>query len=159
MAPTCIDLRSWANTHRYRWRWEESRQAGEDDPFLVEIPCKRGLIYPKGGDDILAFTVSFDAWRSMLEIGVKPKRVGDKEREGMFPVELLDQVAAILRPKRLPGSAELTPEQLANLRKGQIGLQSAMNQGPKTAPEPTLTGLSIILEGLVEKEALEALHP
>jgi hypothetical protein len=100
LSKACIDLRPWAKANRYRWRWEESRQPGEDDAFLVEILCQRGLIYPKGGSDVLAFTTSADAWKSLLEIGVKPKRVGEKEREGQFPIELLDQVAAILKPRK-----------------------------------------------------------
>jgi hypothetical protein len=49
--------------------------------WFVEILCKRGLIYPKGGDEVLAFTISTDAWRALLEIGCTAKRVGDKERE------------------------------------------------------------------------------
>jgi hypothetical protein len=126
----CIDLRPWATTHRYRWRWEESRQPGEDDAFLVEILCQRGLIYPKGGGEILVFTTSTDAWRSLIEIGVEPKRVGDKEREGVFPVELLDQVAAILRPKR---RRSLDPD-----RARAMGKATAYGaQGRKTAQETT----------------------
>jgi len=103
----------------------------------VEILCKRGLIYPKGGLEILAFTTSADAWRSLLEIGVMPKRIGDKEKEGVFPVDLLDDVAAILRPKRLGGSRNLTSEQLANLSEGRKMMKAALKKGPKTAQQQT----------------------
>ena len=102
----CVNLRIWAKAHRYRYRLEESYKAEDgmhvrgDGRWFVEILCRRGLIYPKGGRELLAFTTSTDAWRSLVEIGVKPIRVGDKEREGEFPVELLDQVAAILKPRR-----------------------------------------------------------
>jgi hypothetical protein len=61
MDPVCIDLRPWADAKRYRWRLEESYHAEKperrgDGRWYVEILCQRGLIYPKGGDEILAFT-------------------------------------------------------------------------------------------------------
>jgi hypothetical protein len=57
--PTCIDLRSCAKQHRYRWRYEESYGAEKpenrgDGRWYVEIICRYGLIYPKGGATLLA---------------------------------------------------------------------------------------------------------
>jgi hypothetical protein len=49
-----------------------------------------------------------------------------------FPVELLDHVAAILRPKRLGGSAKLTAEQLANLQEGRKRLENSRQESPET---------------------------
>ena len=131
MKSTCIDLRPWAHSHRYRWRWEESRQIGEDDPFYVEVVCRYGLIYPKGKDVLLAYASS----------GVKSKiralgpDIEHHQSDGnnevfRFPVELLDEIAAILKPKRLPGRAEPTSDQLQILKKhafqgGQIALKTS----------------------------------
>jgi hypothetical protein len=121
----CIDLREWANDHRYRFRLEESYKAESnthirgDGRWFVEILCKRGLIYPKGGREILAFTKSTDAWKSLLKIGVQPHQVGDRERIAWFLPELLDQVAAILRPKR---RKTISPEHLKALQDGRKSL-------------------------------------
>jgi hypothetical protein len=99
-----------------------------DGRWFVEIVCQRGLIYPNRGADVLAFTTSADAWKSLLEIGVKPNRVGDKERECSFPVSLLDQVAAIVKPKR---RRSLDPD-----RARAIGRATAYGaQSGKTAQE------------------------
>jgi hypothetical protein len=112
-----VDLRPWARANRYRFRLEESFKAESnthvrgDGRWYVEILCQRGLIYPKGGNEILAFATSTDAWQSLLELGCKPHQVGDKERVCRFPVELLDEVAAILRPRRRR-VIMLAPEQI-----------------------------------------------
>ena len=58
--PPCIDLRPWAKQHRYRWRYEESYGAEKpenrgDGRWYVEIICRYGLIYPKGGATLLAY--------------------------------------------------------------------------------------------------------
>jgi hypothetical protein len=113
----CVDLRPWAKANRCRYRLEESYKAEDnmhvrgDGRWFVEILCKRGLIYPKGGREILAFSTSTDAWKSLLDLGCTPHQTGDKERVCKFPIELLDQVAAILRPRRRR-VIMLTPEQI-----------------------------------------------
>jgi hypothetical protein len=132
----CVDLRSWAKTHRYRYRLEESYQAESDQHvkgdgrWFVEILCQRGLIYPKGGSKVIAFTTSTDAWKSLLELGCKPHQVGDKERACKFPVELLDQVAAILKPRR---RRKLDSDRARAIS----GLKTVHAQSGKTAQETT----------------------
>jgi hypothetical protein len=57
----CVDLKPWAKANRYRWRFEQSYQAENDlhvkgdGRWFVEVLCKYGLIYPKGGDTLLAY--------------------------------------------------------------------------------------------------------
>jgi hypothetical protein len=120
--PTCIDLRHWAKAHRYRWRFEESYQAEKpenrgDGRWFVEIVCQRGLIYPVGGLDLAAYTESVHAWRELLKVeGISKPQEASSEWRCRFPESQLNAVAAILRPKRLRGSAKLTSAQLANLR-------------------------------------------
>jgi hypothetical protein len=69
----------------------------------------------------------------MLKLGLKPKRIGDKERECIFTFDLLDQVAAILKPKRLPGPAQLTDEHREKLKPYAF-------QGRKTGQQQTQSG-------------------
>ena len=133
----CVDLREWGRIHRYKFRLEELYKA-ETDPhvkgdarWFVEILCQRGLIYPKGGLELLAFTVSTDAWRSLLELGCTPHQVGDRERACCFDLALLDPVAAVLRPKKRrtysPEHQQIPRDRLESLR-----------QSRKTAQEQTL---------------------
>ena len=49
-----------------------------------------------------------------------------------FPVDRLETVAAILKPKRLKGSARLTAEQLANLQEGRRRLEKQRQESPET---------------------------
>jgi hypothetical protein len=118
MKPTCIDLRPWAKSHRYRWRWEESRQIGEDDPFFVEILCRYGLIYPNGKDVLLAYASSgMKSKIRALGPDIKHHQSDGNNEVFRFPVERLDDVAGILKPKRLGGSAALTERQRENLQR------------------------------------------
>jgi hypothetical protein len=107
MTETCFDLRAWAKAHRYKWRWEES---GEDDPFFVEVICRNGMIYPKGGNVLLAYAYPGVKGRVSRLPGVEHHQTDDRAQVFRFPVELLDQVAKILRPKKLRGAATLSPE-------------------------------------------------
>lgn len=118
----CVDLRPWAKTNRYRWRFEESYGAERpenrgDGRWYVEILCKHGLIYPKGGDALLAVAKAGVCQAMEAIPGVTKRRTDDKGREFMFPLACLDDVAAALKPKRLPGRAELTPEHRETLKR------------------------------------------
>jgi hypothetical protein len=135
--PTCIDLRPWAKEHRYRWRYEESYQAEKpenrgDGRWYVEIVCRYGLIYPKGGNTLLAYCSS-STKRKVVAVG---PGIEHYQQDGnnvvlRFPAELLDQVAAILKPKRIGGSTKLSPEQLANLQEGRKRLEKRRQNGAK----------------------------
>lgn len=98
--PSCIDLRPWAIARRYRWRWEEGYQVGDDAPWFVEIPCRYGLIYPKGGDILLAYC-NRGIKRHVAKLdGLEHHQSDDDAEVFRFPVDLLDKVAAILKPRR-----------------------------------------------------------
>jgi len=103
----CVDLRPWAKANRYRYRLEQSYQAENnahvkgDGRWFVEVLCQRGLIYPAGGLDLAAYTKSVHAWRELLEVeGISKKQEASGEWRCRFPLSQLDQVAAILKPKR-----------------------------------------------------------
>lgn len=142
----CIDLRETARPRRWRWRFEESYQA-EQDPavrgdgrWYVEIICRRGLIYPAGGDDLLAFTDVRGVARELRALGpeVRPHQSGDGETVVRFPSRLLDRVAEVLRPLRLPGR-EATAEDRERLA--------------RTAFLPRETGLETTIGAEVDPEA------
>jgi hypothetical protein len=117
----CIDLRPWARKNRYRWRYEESYRAEKpenrgDGRWYVEIVCRNGLIYPSGGSDLLAYAKA-GVRKEIEKMPDTRHHQWDGNAEVFrFPFTLVDQVAHILRPKRLPGRATLTSEQRAILK-------------------------------------------
>ena len=119
----CVDLRIWAKAHRYRYRLEGSYKAEAsehvrgDARWFVEVLCQNGLIYPFGGTTLLAYAKGGVANRvAELRSDVQPYQTDGKNRVFKFPIERLDEVAAILKPKRLPGRSVPTSEQLKTLR-------------------------------------------
>jgi hypothetical protein len=136
--PTCVDLRPWADEHRYRWRYEEGHSGTElDAEWYVEVICRYGLIYPKGGNVLIAYANAgvkrHISALSTRDSGLIEHHQWDGNNEGFrFAVDLLDQVAAILKPKKLQGSATLTLEQLANLQKGREVLEKQRQESPET---------------------------
>ena len=138
----CLDLRVWAKANRYRYRLEESYKAEDnmhvrgDGRWFVEVLCRNGLIYPFGGTTLLAYAKGGVANR-VAELGsdVRPYQTDGKNRVFKFPIERLDEVAAILKPKRLPGRSVPTPEQLKTLR------EHAFKRGPTQAITHVHAGL------------------
>lgn len=117
--PACIDLRSWAKANRYRWRFEDGYRGGQDDDaWFVEVVCHHGRIYPRGGDVLLAY-VNRNVRHHIkaLGTGVQHHQWDGNNEVFRFGVERLDEVAAILKPKRLGGSAVLTDKQRENLQR------------------------------------------
>jgi hypothetical protein len=113
----CIDLRPWADSHRYRWRFEQGHGGTEPDAeWFVEVVCHHGFIYPKGGNTLLAYTKSGLKREIRALPGVEHHQTDDKNEVFRFPLEQLEAVAALLKPKRLPGRAEPTEEQRAILK-------------------------------------------
>lgn len=122
----CVDLRPWATENRYRYRLEESYKAESngqvrgDGRWFVEILCRYGLIYPCGGSDLLAYA-NRGVVSKVLELGPD---IRHHQNEGgakvfKFPVSRLDEVAAILRPKRRRSPVALSPERLRALQEGR----------------------------------------
>ena len=143
----CVDLRPWAKANRYRFRLEESYRVESsthvrgDGRWYVEILCKNGLIYPHGGTNLLAYTKSRTALAIAKLPGVHLYQTDGTARVLKFPVECLDEVAAILKPKRLPGRAVPTRKQLETLRKHAF-------QGGQTAPKPAPSAGKGVSEGV-----------
>lgn len=134
-----MDLQPWAKANRYRYRLEESYKPENnlhvrgDERWFIEVLCSRGLIYPAGGSDLLAFTQSRNTWRALLELGpdVRPHQVGDKEKVCRFPFTLLNEVAAIMRPRR---RRRLDPDRARSIS----GLLKTHAQGGKLDQKTTI---------------------
>ena len=103
-----LDLRPWARARRYRVRLEASfshesdNGARGDGRAYVEVVCRRGLIYPYDGTELLAWTSTRGILGRLraLDPGVRVCQAGDLEAAVRFPSRLLDAVAAVLRPRR-----------------------------------------------------------
>ena len=101
----CYDLRPWALQHDgYDYRYEESFKVETDEAvrgdgrWYVELICRRGIVYPYGGDDLLAYVSSIRLLPKLLAIdpAVSRHQVGDEEAVVRFPSRLLDRVATYL---------------------------------------------------------------
>ena len=93
------------------------------DPWYMLIPCRRGTIYPHG-DDLLAVDVDYrpiTAKRVAALDGVTLHQDGDWEKTFLFHVDLFDEVAKLVKPRR---RRRLTEQQrrdgVARLRKHQF---------------------------------------
>jgi hypothetical protein len=121
----CINLRPWANANRYRYWLEESYRAENsahvrgDGRWFVEVLCQHGLIYPYGGPLLLAYAKPGVVSKIASLPDVRPHQTDGRACVFKFPLERLHAVAAILKPKKLRGSATLTPRQLEVLREGR----------------------------------------
>ena len=125
MALECFDLKPWAERRRYRWKWEESRQMGDDDPYFIEILCKYGMIYPMGGDTLLAYA-NEGIKRHLVKMGVDHHQYDGNNEVFRFPVAKLDEVAAVIKPKK---RRTLDPDRARALGKGtQYGAQSHLEK-------------------------------
>jgi hypothetical protein len=101
----CVDLRPWAKSHRFRYRFEESYYAERpeyrgDGRWFVEVLCRYGMIYPKGGSVLLAYASRGVKSRIAELPGVTHHQYDDDAEVFRFSLELLDEVAAILKPRR-----------------------------------------------------------
>lgn len=140
----CVDLRSWAAANRYRYRLEESYKAETDmhirgdGRWYVEILCRNGLIYPYGGSTVLAYTRRGVARKIAAIPGAQHHQWDGFARVFRIPAEALDQVAAILKPRRRAKPRIYTLEQLEILR-GRLRL--ARQKAGQTARKASSDGL------------------
>src|SRR5262249_24837221 len=120
--------------------WGERR-----DPWLVQIPCRYGTIYPHGGD-LLALDLDGHRMltKPLLAIpGVRLHQDGDHEKTFVFPPAVFDPVVALLppRPRRqwTDEERQVQAERLArNLAVPQVNPHFAAD----AAGEPAAPGAS-----------------
>jgi hypothetical protein len=98
---------------QYRIGFDEAA-ANKNDPWMMTIPCRWGTIYPQGWEML---AIELDGHPKVAKNvttipGIVLHQDGDNEKTFLFPVELFDQVAAVVEPKRVK---RLTNEQRARL--------------------------------------------
>jgi hypothetical protein len=112
--PTCLNLPNlYGNRFRIGHDPAAVSPSQRKEPWMMTIPCRGGaVIYPHGGD-LLALELDYRthlAKRLAAIPGVRLHQCGDGERTFLFRVELFDQVARVVKPRR---RRRLTPEQRA----------------------------------------------
>ena len=111
---TCINLRQRFGS-QYRITFDpcydaKHRPQATLDPWNMQIPCEKGVIYPYGGTK-LAVEVDYRAPTAKRLAALPYCRLvqdGDHEKTFVFDVADFKAVAAIVQPKR---RRTLTPEQ------------------------------------------------
>ncbi len=93
------------------------------DPWLREIRCRHGRIYPMGATTLAAWTGTPRRARRLLAIpGVKRHQVGDGEATVTFPLDspaqaqLFDLVKPFRRRRLSPDARARATDQLARVR-------------------------------------------
>ncbi len=102
-----FDLRSLADARGWWLGTDPASKFGaytkRVDPWLITIKCKYGHLYPHS-DTLIG--VSVDGKRivtKMKAMGFVPVQDGDDGANFVMPMTKLDDVAAIVLPKRKPG--------------------------------------------------------
>jgi hypothetical protein len=117
--PSCPNLKS-----QFGARFQVSHDpaaltpAEKKDPWLQTIPCRFGVIYPFG-EGLLAVEVDHHpktATRLAGIPGVRLHQDGDREKTFLIPVELFEEVARVVRPRR---KTQQGIRQMANLFLGK----------------------------------------
>jgi hypothetical protein len=94
------------------------------DAWLMQIPCRFGIIYPHGGDQL---AVEVDghpsAVKRLTAMDLLHQQNGDGEHTFIFHVDAFDSVAAVVLPRRKrrysPATLEQMKSRLALVRAGK----------------------------------------
>ena len=103
----CVDLKQRFG-ERYRVTYEESYYVDRGDgartkaPWLMVLPCKNGYICPWGGSTLVACTNANGSVASQLRKlpFTTVAQDGDDGVNVLFDVKYLDEIAAIMKPRR-----------------------------------------------------------
>jgi hypothetical protein len=103
--PTCVDLRAhFGDRYRVTVGRESAEGPRDNGPWLLQVRCRRGLIYPYSATHL---AVMVDGHREVDRRvaalpGAEVIQGGDREKTIRFPVGLFDRVAALVKPYRRP---------------------------------------------------------
>jgi hypothetical protein len=126
----CVNLKE-LHGKRYRITWDPSREGLERDPWLMQIPCQQGTIYPYGGD-LLAAEVDHHpkTAKKLASIpGVRLTQDGDHEKTFVFPVALFEQVAALLGARKRKVLTDEQRQALVEAGQGSRFTPGAQSEG------------------------------
>jgi hypothetical protein len=111
--PTCIERFG----KRYRIGWEaggatKGQWPEAERPWLMELRCRFGTIYPKGGEILQAMTDRPRIGAKLRALRCVLSSKGDLETVVSFHVDDIEQVLALLKPYRRRQLSEARREQL-----------------------------------------------
>ena len=127
MAKTCIDLdQIFGDRFQIRNETGAKQKPKQADPWMREIRCRRGSIYPMGGK-LLAATIVCQKSRSgllnLLRVpGVRPHQVGDMEGTVIFDLNSPAQaeVFKIMKPYTRRKGGKGNPSALETFRRSRL---------------------------------------
>jgi len=135
----CVDLRPWATENSYKWRYEEGYPPGvgrDEDECFVEVLCKYGLLYPYGGDIILAYANSGVKERVRKLPGITHHQYDGNNEVFRCPSSLLDEVATIIQPRK---KRTLDPEKARAIGRGTAYRPANEAKNARSGDAPTTT--------------------
>lgn len=116
MEPTCVNLAERFGD-KYKISYDPAfdphgKHRDKIDPFDMQIPCRKGTVYPLGGSR-LAFEIN--GRRSLVKElrglpFLKITQDGDREATFAFDVADFDKVAELVKPHRRPIMSEAQRE-------------------------------------------------
>jgi hypothetical protein len=104
MDPKCVNLREMFG-QRFKIGWDpayDPKGIHEKDPWMMTLPCQKGVIYPQGGE-MLAVEIDnrpITAKQVAAIPGIVCHQDGDHEKTFLFHVDLFDQVAEMVKPRK-----------------------------------------------------------
>lgn len=125
----CINLREEFGD-RFRISFDpvydpKGRPRDKLDPWMMQIPCRRGVIYPYGGNLLAVEIDGHSVTRKRLRRldGIAVHQDGDDGTTFLFDVEQFEQVAELVLPKR---RRQLTEAQREQARQRMIKLRQGV---------------------------------
>jgi hypothetical protein len=129
---------------RYRIKHDpaaELEPGGKRDPWLFIIPCKYGHIYPHS-DRLLAVWVEGAKIRRSIKAkfpGLECRNWSDNgEAVFLFPPDVFDRIAGIVRPWKRRGRKQLSPDERARLVESGTEYRFRKDSAGKTAVQRPL---------------------
>ena len=138
MEPTCINLEERFGK-QYRICWEadgvtKAQWPKEDWPWLMELRCKYGLVYPWGGEILQAMSPHPRIGAQLRRLPFVLHAQGDEETVVRFHIDHIEQVFRLLKPYRRRNLAAAELERLK-----RIGARTRL--GPTRGVQSEHTGL------------------
>lgn len=133
---TCVDLRQrFGDRSRIRREADGATWYATPDAervWLLELPCRHGVVYPHGDSILAAVVTGRQARRRILALPCLRSRRGDVELVVTFHVDDAEQVLAVLKPKR---RRVLSPAQRAAAMAGLAKAQEGRRASRETASQ------------------------
>jgi len=99
---TCLDLLDlYGDRFKLRLEADASTSTPEAEfVWLLELPCRYGIVYPHGGDILAATITGRRIGKQVARLPCILSSRGDIERVVLFHVDAAEAVLALLKPRR-----------------------------------------------------------